>query len=162
MAQPTEPQLQLVRDKLANNKAFFRRQCVVSRRMWVIASSATIIGSGLVTVIIGIKPIAWLNISSDASANLALILSAAVTALAAAATKFDFQWTWIIQSATLYKIYSLEDELQYLSASNNLSQEQIDSIFQQLQAVLTDVDLSWMRRRLRDASEGGQSIERKT
>jgi hypothetical protein len=157
MGQPSEHQLQLVRDKLAKNKAFFQRQTASSKRTWARIKTGTIFVSSLVTVILGFRATGWLNAPPEAVANLALLLSATVTALATADSTFDFQWTWVNYGQTLTKIYNLEDRLEYLAASGEMTQDQLDSIFQELQAVLSDINSNWTKRRLKETVEGATS-----
>lgn len=148
---PTEAQIAFVQDKLAQNKAFFQLQSSRSKRRWVIIRTMAIMISGVVTIILGLKATPGMAISSDLTANVALVLSACATFLAAVEATFDYRWTWINYSLTLTRIYGIEDDLEYKRMAGELSQDDLDDAFTALSETLQSVNYSWKERRLRDA-----------
>ena len=149
---PDDAQIQFVLDKLQQNKAFFASQSAKSKRAWIAIRTGTILISGVVTVILGLKATSWFSINTDLTANIALVLSAGATFLAAVEATFDFRWTWINYSLTLTKLYGLEDDLQYLRTAGDVTQENLDAVFTELSNTLEGVNENWTKRRMR---EGG-------
>jgi hypothetical protein len=93
----------------------------------------------------------------------ALLLGALVTILSGTETTFDFRWAWINYSLTLTRIYGLDDEMEYLSASEaGASAEQLDSIFEGLQTALAEINDSWASRRLRDVAQPSEPTKTPT
>ncbi|MCQ0092920.1 SLATT domain-containing protein [Roseovarius sp. M141] len=152
IATPEDAQIQFVLDKLQQNKVFFSRQSIKSKRAWVLIRTATILLSGAVTVILGLKASPWVAINTDLTANIALVLSAFAAFLAAAEAAYDFRWTWINYTLTMTRLYGLEDNLQYKRAAGEVTQEDLDAVFAEFSDTLAGVNEKWSKRRMR---EGG-------
>lgn len=145
-----EDQAKFLTDKLAQNKAAFQIKAARAQRAWVLIRTAGITITGIVTIVLGLKATSWMPIDPDVTANIALILSAIATFLAAAEATFDFRWTWLSTSLTLTRIYGLEDRVNYRRASGDLTQEDLDSVFEELSEVLEGLNNKWLDRRTRN------------
>jgi hypothetical protein len=156
-SQTIDQRLTFLRERLKMNKEFYRRESERNKRRSILVKlSVTIVGA-IITIVLGVKSTSLVAVSSDTTSNIALLLSALVTILSVTDTTFDFRWVWINYSLTLTRIYGLEDELEYLAAGEGrVSAEQLDSIFNRLQATLAGINDSWMSRRLRNGSEAAE------
>ena len=67
----------------------------------------------------------------------ALLTSATVTLFSVWEGFFDYRWLWIRYTATLGQLYSISDELDYLTADKNVivADDKIDNLFKRLQSV---------------------------
>ena len=147
---PSDAQLKFMQDKLEQNKTFFRARGLRSKRMWFVIRAATILISGIVTVVLGLKATPSMPLDPDVTANVALVLSAAATFLVAAEAIFDARWNWINADMTKARIYGIEDAMNYRRVAGTLTQDDLDRAFTELNDVLQGVNTRWQKRRERD------------
>jgi hypothetical protein len=106
-----------------------------------------------ITILLGTKNLlseqkqveTWLSIA-------ALCLSAVIPIIAACEAFFDPRWLWVQYTATLGRIYSISDDLEYLIASEEapLSRDKLDELYNRLQAALQETNTAWTSKRLKD------------
>jgi hypothetical protein len=103
--------------------------------------------SALTTILVGLqgfdKPYAtWLS-------NLALAMSASVTVLTAWESFFDHRGLWVKYTKARSQLLAIKARLEFQLAGNNepLSQDQLESHFRDYQAVLDEVNASWLQLR---------------
>jgi hypothetical protein len=68
---------------------------------------------------------------------------------------FDPRWLWVQYTATLFKVYSISDDLDFLVAkSPDPPPEKVDELYTRLQEVLRASGTAWANKRLQDEAAG--------
>ena len=91
----------------------------------------TILLGALITLTIGLNFKGYEN----AQQNIALALSALLTAINGWSAVFDYRKLWIRQKSTLLDLYQLRNQLSFSIASKDTSNETISEVFQRYQEI---------------------------
>jgi hypothetical protein len=134
--------LEHIREQVEGRIRFFsakRNENRVRVLGFVVASASL---SALATVAIGatkILSLEWLPI-------IALVSSAVATVVAVWEAVFGYRKLWNINNVALADLYKLKRFIDYkLAGTNELSDDEVDKLFHELDSVLTDADKAWAK-----------------
>lgn len=119
-----------------DRKARFRRRASTVK-------VATLTLTAISTVVLGIQAL-------PARATIALPMVAAVGALGALETYFNWRSRWVLMEETRYRLNRLRDEMDYylvLTPPGELRRERFDGFFEDQQAIWSDVSRRWVQAR---------------
>ena len=120
-------------DYARGRKQQFRWRASVIKLLTLALSAAS-------TIILGLR--IW--------ANLAFALVALVTVMGAVESFFNWRSRWVLMEETQYRFQRLADDLEYLVAStaaDDLTHDQLSSIFGRYQAIWDDLSRTWLEHR---------------
>ncbi|AJI85822.1 hypothetical protein CH54_2096 [Yersinia rochesterensis] len=120
--------IQLLKSKCKTNKRFFQ---------WLTASS--ILFSAAITLILGFD----LPEHTLGQKNFALVLGMLLTLLNGWMALFDYKKLWLRQKSTLFGLYQLENELNFLSDSQH-DQEKVEALFNIYQRIWEKGGNEWI------------------
>ncbi|MBD9358986.1 DUF4231 domain-containing protein [Methylomonas fluvii] len=83
------------------------------------------------------------SIYGDLIKNIALIFSSIITAINTIELFFNYRALWIRYTQTTVQLYALKAELDFLSKSSEITEEQLIKIFNKLQSILAETNLEW-------------------
>lgn len=156
---PTEPlsklegdgQLGFVRNEVERQLALYRRRRRRDKRKAFTLQMATVCLSATITVLLGLRTAGdvrtWLL-------NIALVLGALVTVLAAAEAFFTHRRLWVLRTTTVRRLEGLARRLGFLAAGpeSNSDQAALDRCLAELNRILSDDQKAWLHLRETPAS----------
>ena len=100
--------------------------------------------SSLVTISLGLKGNPIFNGMEDLLSATSLIMSAAVSAIAALEAFLDPRALWIKFTNTLWALYRLKDDVEFKAiAPKPVSTEDLDLLYQRLQGLLIEANAAY-------------------
>lgn len=120
--------IQLLKSKCKTNKRLFQ---------WLTAGS--ILFSAAITLILGFD----LPEHTSGQKNFALVLGMVLTLLNGWMALFDYKKLWLRQKSTLFGLYQLENELKFLSDSQQ-DQEKVELLFNTYQRIWEKDGNEWI------------------
>jgi|SRR5471030_235558 len=120
--------IQLLKSKCKTNKRLFQ---------WLTAGS--ILFSAAITLILGFD----LPEHTSGQKNFALVLGMVLTLLNGWMALFDYKKLWLRQKSTLFGLYQLENELKFLSDSQQ-DQEKVEVLFNTYQRIWEKDGNEWI------------------
>jgi hypothetical protein len=110
--------------------------------------------TALSTIVLGIPSI-------PARASIALPMVALVTVLGALETFFNWRSRWVLMEEAQYRLNRLRDEIDYylvVTPSAELTKEKLNGLFEDQQAVWSDVSRRWIEFRKIDRLPAGEPL----
>jgi hypothetical protein len=120
---------------------------------------------GLVTVLIGLKPLLENNAISKWLPAVTLILSAFLTSLGAWEAFADHRWKWIRYRATLSSLYTIQEDFCFRRMNTQqLTLGDITEYYTQMRNAVHETNQEWMSQRgnsIGNAAQSGKGGESK-
>lgn len=153
-----DKKLENIEKLLANTIERFYKKRNKNRYKTFLFKIISIIGSSIVTILLGfgsIGEIAPLNIIIK---DIAFILSVIITALASIDAFYDHRSLWIRYTQTLNSLYQLSDKIQFNKAGNSsLKEADINKFFNEYENILFESNKYWTELRKERKSEDEKS-----
>lgn len=135
-----------LKNKISESKEDIKKKKRQYKRKASIIKVITLIFSTAITILLGIK----IDSSGEHLASIAFIIGALVTLLNALEPFFNFRSLWVEHEDSLYKLYILEDELNfYLTGKSpeDLSIEVLQSFCDKYNMIWNGLSKKWINLR---------------
>ena len=150
MTEADNRKVEFLRAELRSHIQRTRRRSNSQKRFALLFRTAVIVMSSLVTISLGLKGNPIFNGMEDLLSATSLIMSAAVSAIAALEAFLDPRALWIKFTNTLWALYRLKDDVEFKAiAPKPVSTEDLNSLYQRLQGLLIEANAAWSDRRER-------------
>jgi hypothetical protein len=153
---PLSPETQnligYLRDKIKEQQDGFKFRRNKNRNLAIRIKLALIFLSAVVTVLLGLK----IESAASVFTNIAFVISALVTALAAVEEFFEYRGLWIRYNLTFTQLKSLQDDLEYLllrEKDETALISKLDEIHKRLKDILDTTNSDWISLRKKDVEK---------
>lgn len=139
--------LDFILERLEHNIRSFQSSADRYRRVYFYTSMATVVFSGLISVIAGWKPELWVRIRTE---NLILVLATLITILSGWGMFFSPKESWLIYASSLNRLRALKTKIDFLKTSADLIKGQdaeSSELYKEYQAIFDDHNKSWLQLR---------------
>jgi hypothetical protein len=137
----------LLRAELDRQHQRFTRRRRRDKRKAFALQMATVVLSATITVLLGLRVAAGLQ---RTLANLALVLGALVTVLAAMEAFFNHRGLWVVRTVAVRRLEELGRQVDYQLAGltdGEIQPEVVDGLLTQLEQIVADDQQAWLRLR---------------
>jgi len=138
-----DEKLAILRAQIDHSVKWFRDARRRNRRNAFLLRFGTAALSAATTVVLGLQGFETYRVLLK---NVALILSASVTVIAAWESFFNHRELWVRYTATLGLLRGLQSDLEYACAGN-IQAEGLDVFHDRLNAILRETNASWLQLR---------------
>ena len=145
-------QLDVLKTQLANQIQGFKERRKHNQRNATIAKALTIIFGFGITVLLGLDVADWLK---PIFTNIALVLGASVSMLAAWDAFANYRSFWLRYTFTYTQLLSLRSEIEFEFPENsdNISEAAVKKLYRKYQSILEETNEYWRDVRKEESSK---------
>lgn len=144
-----ETQISILQEKIEYSVKKLREDRDSNRRNSVLIKLATVLLTGLATILLGLQ----IQQLSDIQKNIAFALGSLATLLTALEPFFNFRALWVENELAIWKMHSLRDELEFYLASTEkkkIKSEHIINFNKKYVEIWNTLSQAWIENRRRE------------
>jgi hypothetical protein len=145
----TETQIKILREKMEYATKKLREDRDQNRRYSVSIKVATVLLTGVATILLGLQ----IQQFADIQKQVAFAFASLATLLAALEPFFNYRALWVENELAIWKMHSLQDELEFYLASTNkesVKPDKLDSYMKKYVEIWNVLSQTWIENRRRE------------
>lgn len=147
--QNTEAQIKILREKMEYSTKKLREDRDQNRRYSVFIKVATVLLTGIATILLGLQ----IQQFADIQKQVAFAFASLATLLAALEPFFNYRALWVENELAIWKMHSLQDELEFYLASTSkedVKADVLDRYMKKYVEIWNVLSQTWIENRRRE------------